>query len=59
LEATSGVRQTVEATVGVAARIEEKGGSSGVRFVASPEASGGFSYEADTMLAIRHGAHEG
>ena len=58
-EATSGVGQTVEETPGVAARIEEKGGSSGVPFIASPEASGGSSYEADTMLAVRHGVHEG
>jgi hypothetical protein len=58
LVAISGMGQTVEAMVGVAARIEEKGGSR-VPFVASPEASGGSSYEADTMLAVRHGVHEG
>jgi hypothetical protein len=58
LVAISGVGQTVEAMVGVAARIEEKGGSR-VPFVASPEASGGSSYEAGTMLAVRHGVHEG
>ena len=49
----------MEATVGVAARIEEKGGSSGVPFVASPEASGGSRYGADTILAVRYGVHEG
>jgi len=58
-EATSGVGETVEATVGVAAKIEQRSGSSGVPFVASPEASGGSSYEADTMLAVRHGVHGG
>ena len=57
-EPTSGAGETVEATVGVAARIEERGGSSGVPFVASPEASGGSSYDADTMLAVRYGMHE-
>jgi hypothetical protein len=36
-----------------------EGRFSGVPFVASPEASGGSSYEADTMLAVRHGVHEG
>jgi hypothetical protein len=48
-----------EATVGVAAHAGEKGGSSGVPFVTRPEASGGSSYEADTVLAVRYGAHEG
>ncbi|MDP8947703.1 MAG: Gmad2 immunoglobulin-like domain-containing protein [Actinomycetota bacterium] len=58
-ESTAGAGETVEATVGVAARIEERGGSSGVPFVASPEASGGSGYDADTMLAVRYGVHEG
>jgi hypothetical protein len=58
-ESTAGSGETVEATVGVAARIEERGGSSGGPFVASPEASGGSSYDADTMLAVRYGVHEG
>ena len=57
--ATSGVGETVEATVGLAAGIEERKGASGVPFVASPEASGGSSYEADTILAVRYGVHEG
>jgi hypothetical protein len=48
-----------EATVGVTAHAGEKGGSSGVPFVTRPEASGGSSYEADTVLAVRYGAHEG
>ena len=47
-----------EATVGVAAHAGEKGGYSGVPFVTRPEASGGSSYEADTVLAVRYGAHE-
>ncbi len=58
-ESTAGSGETVEARVGVAARIEERGGSSGGPFVASPEASGGSSYDADTMLAVRYGVHEG
>ncbi len=58
-EPTAGSGETVEATVGVAPRIEERGGSSGRPFVASPEASGGSSYDADTMLAVRCGVHEG
>jgi hypothetical protein len=49
----------VEATVGVAARGEERGGPSGVTFVARPEASGGSKQEADTILAVRYGVHEG
>jgi hypothetical protein len=57
--ATSGAGETAEATVGVAARTEERGGSPRVPFVASPEASGGSSYEADTILAVRYGVHEG
>ncbi len=57
--ATSGTGETTEATVGEAARIEAREGSPGVPFVASPEASGGSSYEADTMLAVRYGVHEG
>ena len=43
----------------MAARIEERGGSSGVPFVAGPEASGGSGYDADTILAVRYGVHEG
>jgi hypothetical protein len=48
-----------EATVGVAAPAGETTGSSGVPFVARPEASGGSSYQADTILAVRYGAHQG
>jgi len=46
-----------EATVGVA--VGETTGSSGVPFVAKPEMSGGSSYKADTILAVRYGAHQG
>jgi hypothetical protein len=55
----SGAEETVEATVGVAAGDERRGGSAGVPFVANPEASGGSSHEADTILAVRYGVHEG
>lgn len=48
-----------EATVGVAAHAGQKEGSSGVPFVARPGASGGSSYEADTVLAVRYGVHAG
>jgi hypothetical protein len=48
-----------EATVGVAAYAREKGDSSGVPFITRQEASGGSSYEADTVLAVRYGAHQG
>jgi hypothetical protein len=55
--------EMVEATVGVASRLEgaaeETRGSSGVPFVVDSEASGGSSYEADTVLAVRYGLHEG
>jgi len=51
-----------EATVGVASTVEEISaktpGSRDVPFVVSREASGGSSYEADTVLAVRHGVHE-
>jgi Immunoglobulin-like domain of bacterial spore germination len=48
-----------EATVGVAATAGETTGSSGVPFTARTEASGGSSYKADTILAVRYGAHRG
>ena len=48
-----------EATVGVAARAGEEGESSGVPFVTRPKASEGSSYQADTVLAVRYGVHEG
>jgi hypothetical protein len=55
--------EAVEATVGVASKLEgtaeEMRASSGVAFVANLEASGGSSYEADTVLAVRYGLHEG
>ena len=55
----SGAEETVEATLGVAAGDERRGGSAGVPFVANPEASGGPSHEADAILAVRYGVHEG
>jgi hypothetical protein len=59
--AGEGPRTAVAApeAVGVTAHAGEKGGSSGVTFVTRPEASGGSSYEADTVLAVRYGTHEG
>jgi len=54
--AASGAR---EATVGVAARTGKAHDPAGAAFVARAEASGGSSYEADTVRAIRYGAHEG
>ncbi len=57
------VSGAMETTVGVASTLEgregERRGSSGGPFVANPRASGGSSYEADTVLAVRHGLHEG
>jgi hypothetical protein len=59
-EATSAtVEETVEATVGVASKAGETAGSSGGQFATNPEASGGSGYDADTMLAVRYGVHEG
>jgi hypothetical protein len=48
-----------EATVGVAAHAGTTGDSSGVPFRTRSQASGGSSYEADAVLAVRYGAHEG
>jgi hypothetical protein len=53
------VSEARETTVGVAASVGEGEGPSGVPFVARTEDSGGSSYEADTVLAVRYGAHEG
>jgi hypothetical protein len=53
------VTEAREATVGVAAHAGETGDSSSVPFRDRPEASGGSSYEADAVLAVRYGAHEG
>jgi hypothetical protein len=49
------VSEATEATVGVAAGE----GPSGGPFSARAEDSGGSSYEADTVLAVRYGLHEG
>jgi hypothetical protein len=51
--------ETKEATVGVAANAWESEGSSGTPFVSRTEASGGSSYQADTLLAVRYGSHDG
>ena len=48
-----------ETTVGVAAHAGETEGRSGAPFGSRPEASGGSSYEADAVLAVRYGVHEG
>ena len=52
-----------EATVGVASTVGETSvetpGSGDSQFVVSQEASGGSSYEADTILAVRYGVHAG
>jgi Immunoglobulin-like domain of bacterial spore germination len=48
-----------ETTVGVAAHAGETEGRSGASFGSRPEASGGASYEADAVLAVRYGEHAG
>ncbi len=48
-----------EATVGVSARAGAKESVSGARFVTQTEAKGGSGWEADTVLAVRYGAHDG
>lgn len=50
-----------EATVGVASGIQGDlaGASSGTPFSRLTEASGGSGYDADTVLAVRHGLHSG
>ena len=47
-----------EATVSMAARPGKTRDPAGAAFVARAEASGGSSYEADTVRAIRYGMHE-
>lgn len=62
VEADSGPVSVAEATVGAASGEElagEAAGSSSAGFVEKPEASGGSHYRADTILAVRYGAHEG
>ncbi len=58
----SGAEGMPEVTVGRASTgeeiSEETAGSRDVPFVVGREARGGSSYEADTVLAIRHGLHE-
>jgi hypothetical protein len=48
-----------EATVGVASGTGETAASTAAPFVEEPEASGGSRHGADTILAVRYGAHEG
>jgi hypothetical protein len=66
---TAGSGEERGATVGVAAPASStrtpvpaeaaEGGRSEAPFVADPQASGGSSYEADAILAVRYGVHEG
>ena len=61
-EGTSGTRDLAEAKAGVASEIEgdlagAAEASSGVPFVAKTRASGGSGYDADTVLAMRHGVY--
>jgi hypothetical protein len=61
VDAGSGTTSGAEATVGVASEEETAGeaaGSSSVRFVEKPATSGGSRYGADSVLAVRYGAHE-
>ena len=53
------VTEAKEATVGVAANAGESEGSSGAPFVSRTESSGGSSYQADTLLGVRYGSHDG
>jgi Immunoglobulin-like domain of bacterial spore germination len=53
------VAEAEEATVGIAANAGESEGSSGGPFASRTEASGGSSYQADTLLAVRYGSHDG
>jgi Immunoglobulin-like domain of bacterial spore germination len=50
---------TGESTVGVAAHAGQTEGTSGDPFVSRAEASGGTNHDADTVLAVRYGVHEG
>jgi len=62
-ENESGLGGMPEATTIRASRIEgdlagATDASTGVPFVAKPQASGGFGYDADTVLAVRYGVNE-
>jgi hypothetical protein len=62
-EGTSGARGVPEATAGAATEIEgdlagADEASAGVPFVSKTRAGGGSGYDADTVLAMRHGAYE-
>src|SRR5215212_1189949 len=61
-EGTSGARGLPEAKAGAASEIEgdlagAAEATSGVPFVAKTRASGGSGYDADTVLAVRHGVY--
>jgi hypothetical protein len=58
--ATPEAGDRTESTVGVASSdAVEDAGSSPEPFGAGPRAEGGTGFEADTLLAVRHGMHEG
>ena len=56
--ATSAAEDQPESTVGVASSHAAENGSGAARpFGSEPRAEGGFGFEADTLLAVRHGSH--
>jgi hypothetical protein len=56
--ATSAAEDQPESTVGVASSDAAEDGSGAARsFGAEPRAEGGSGFEADTLLAVRHGSH--
>ena len=56
--ATSAAEDQPESTVGVASSDAAENGSGAARpFGSEPRAEGGFGFEADTLLAVRHGSH--
>ncbi len=58
--ATPAAEDGRESTVGVASSdAAEDGASAAGPFRSEPRAEGGDGFEADTLLAVRHGAHEG
>ena len=58
--ATPGARAVSEMTVGMAPSVAESGGTAARRsFAADARARGGEGFDADTVLAVRYGEHEG
>ncbi len=55
----TGAETTVGAASGAGEAASPAAGSSSSPFVQKPQASGGSRYGADTILAVRYGAHEG